>query len=311
MVSANVLVTGATGFIGGRLAKLMSELGYTVRCLVRDPASPRARALAAAGYDIRTGDVTRPQTLHGAGRGIDVAYYLVHAMGRGGPRDFPAAERAAAEAFARMARREGIERVVYLGGLGEPHSPHLRSRHETALVLGREGPPLTYFRAGMVVGAESESYRTLRYLVQRLPAMIAPAWLANATQPISVDDTLAYLSQAAGLEATAGREIQIGGPDVLSYGEMLDRMSDALGLARRPRIPVPFITPWLSSLWIGLVTPVDAGIARPLVEGLAVPTVVSDPAGQELFDIEPIGFDAALRSALAADPDVHRVRGRV
>ncbi|MFI5040197.1 MAG: DUF2867 domain-containing protein, partial [Solirubrobacterales bacterium] len=200
---------------------------------------------------------------------------------------------------------EGIERVIYLGGLGDrPQSEHLRSRHETALALREAGPPLTYFRAGMVVGPQSESYRTLRYLVQRLPAMIAPAWLKNATQPIAIDDTLSYLIEALTVEASAGREIQIGGPDVLTYGEMLDRMAEVLGIRRRPRIPVPLITPWLSSLWIGLVTPVDAGVARPLIEGLATPTVVTDPSGMALFDIEPISFDQALRRAVAEDPDV-------
>jgi uncharacterized protein YbjT (DUF2867 family) len=148
-----------------------------------------------------------------------------------------------------MAREEGIERVIYVGGLGDrPHSRHLRSRHETALRLREHGPPLTYFRAGMVVGPESESYRTLRYLVQRLPAMIAPAWLENPTQPIAIDDTVSYLIQALRIEGSAGREIQIGGPDVLSYGEMLDRMAAVLGIPQRPRIPVPLITPWLSSL---------------------------------------------------------------
>jgi uncharacterized protein YbjT (DUF2867 family) len=156
----------------------------------------------------------------------------------------------------------------------------------------------------MVVSAQSESYRTLRCLVERLPAMIAPAWLANATQPIALDDALQYLADAAALKATAGREIQIGGPDVLAYGEMLDRMAAVLGLPMRPRIPVPLITPWLSSLWIGLVTPVDAGVARPLIEGLAVPTVVTDPSGMELFDVRPMGFAEALRRAVEQDPEL-------
>src|SRR5205807_8498677 len=149
-----------------------------------------------------------------------------------------------------------------------------------------------------------ESYRTLRYLVQRLPAMIAPAWLTNKTQPIAVDDTLSYLTQALSNSASVGREIQIGGPDVLSYGEMLDRMAAVLNLRRRPRVPVPFITPWLSSLWIGLVTPVDAGVARPLIEGLAVPTIVTDASGMDAFDVQPIGFDEALARAVAEDPEI-------
>jgi uncharacterized protein YbjT (DUF2867 family) len=304
-MSARVLVTGATGFIGGRLAAKLAGSGREVRCLVRDRGGTRARELEREGFDLHEGDVLRPETLRGAGKGMDVAYYLIHSMGRGGAKDFAASERAAATAFARMARAERIERIIYLGGLGHrPQSQHLRSRHQTALALRKDGPPLTYFRAGMVVGAQSESYRTLRYLVQRLPAMIAPAWLNNATQPIAIDDTLSYLTEALTVEASAGREIQIGGPDVLTYAEMLDRMAEVLDIRRRPRIPVPLITPWLSSLWIGLVTPVDAGVARPLIEGLAVPTVVTDPSGMALFDIEPISFDQALRRAVAQDPEL-------
>lgn len=301
------LVTGATGFVGGRLARRLAADGVDVRCLVRDAG--RAADLRRDGLELHVGDVLDPPTLRGAGEGAEVAYYLIHGMGRGGDAEFEARERASAAAFAEMARDEGVERVVYLGGLGDrPKSAHLRSRHETALVLAEHGPPLTYVRAGMVVGAGSESYRTLRYLVQRLPAMIAPAWLQNDTQPIGIDDTLAYLAAAPHVAESTGREIQIGGPDVVTYGEMLDRMADVLGVRRRPRVPVPFITPWLSSLWIGLVTPVDAGVARPLVEGLATPTVVSDPSGAALFDITPIGFDEALRRAVADDDEVTPAR---
>jgi uncharacterized protein YbjT (DUF2867 family) len=309
-MAARALVTGATGFIGGRLADALAREGWEVRCMVRDRTSARARELEGNGFAVHEGDVMRPESLRGAGQGVDVAYYLIHSMGRGGDRDFAERDAAAAAAFARMALAEGVGKVVYLGGLGErPESKHLRSRHQTAVALAEHGPPLTYFRASMVVGAQSESYRTLRYLVQRLPAMIAPAWLKNATQPIAIDDVLAYLLQAATLDAATGREIQIGGPDVLAYGEMLDRMAIVLGLRPRPRIPVPFITPWLSSLWIGLVTPVDAGVARPLIEGLGEPTVVTDPSGAELFDIQPIGFDEALRRAVAEDPDLSPTTG--
>ena len=282
------------------MAQRLSDAGAEVRCMVRDAA--RADHLAQAGHQLHEGDVTKPETLRGAGEGVDVAYYLVHGMGRGAADDFEEQEKRSASAFAQMARDEGVERVIYLGGLGEqPGSKHLRSRHQTGVVLRDEGPPLTYFRAAMVVGAESESYKTLRYLVQRLPAMIAPAWLKTMTQPVAIADVLDYLAAAPDVPETAGREIQIGGPDVLSYGEMLDRMAEALGKYRRPKVPVPFLTPWLSSLWIGLVTPVDAGVARPLVEGLSTETVVTDPSGMELFEVEPTPFSRALRDAIAED----------
>ena len=294
------LVTGATGFVGGRLAERLVRHGNEVRCLVRDRA--RATHLAELGCDIHEGNVLDAESLKGAGAGVDVAYYLVHSMGRGRRGDYRAKDTEAAGNFARMARAEGVGRIVYLGGLGDqPRSEHLRSRHETAQALAAEGPPLTYFRAAMVVGARSESYRTLRYLVERLPAMIAPAWLKTKTQPIGIDDVLSYLEQTPAVPESAGREIQIGGPDVLSYGQMLDGMADVLGRPHRPKVPVPFLTPRLSSLWIGLVTPVDAGVARPLIEGLSTPTVVTDPSGMALFDVRPVSFDEALRRAHAED----------
>jgi uncharacterized protein YbjT (DUF2867 family) len=301
------LVSGATGFIGGRLAQALADAGWTVRCLVRDRS--RACDLERRGFEIHEGDVLRQETLDGAGRDVEIAYYLIHAMGRGAGGDFARRERAGAKAFAQMALREGVARVIYLGGLGEPHSRHLRSRHETARLLEEHGPPRTYLRAGMVVGAGSESYRTLRYLVERLPAMIAPAWLKVPTQPIAIDDVLAYLTAAPDLPETAGREIQIGGPDVLPYGEMLDRMAAALGRRPRPKLPVPLLTPRLSSLWIGLVTPVDAGVVRPLIEGLSTETIVTDTSGAKLFDITPLAFEDALERALADDSATASTRG--
>ena len=289
------LVTGATGFVGGLLARRLGSEGHQVTALVRE----RDRARELSGMALHEGDVLDPGSLRGAGEGADVAYYLVHGMGRGSDAGFAAREREAASNFARMAADEGVARIVYLGGLGEaPASEHLLSRHETALILGREGPPLTYFRAAMVVGAGSESYRTLRHLVARLPAMIAPSWLKTPTQPIAARDAVAYLAAAPAVPESEGREVQIGGPDVLSYGEMLDRMAVAMGRRPRPKLPVPVITPWLSSQWIGLVTPVDAGVARPLVEGLSTETVVTDPSGAAAFDVEPMGVDEALKSAL-------------
>jgi uncharacterized protein YbjT (DUF2867 family) len=270
--------------------------------MVRDRS--RARDLERRGFELHEADVLRPKTLEGIGSDVDVAYYLIHAMGRGARGDFAAREHAGAEAFADTVLREGVGRMIYLGGLGEPHSRHLSSRRETARVLAEHGPPLTYFRAGMVVGAGSESYRTLRYLVERLPAMIAPAWLKVPTQPIAIDDVLAYLRAAPGLSETAGREIQIGGPNVLSYGDMLDRMAEALGRKPRPKLPVPLLSPRLSSLWIGVVTPVDAGVARPLIEGLSTKTTVTDTSGGQLFDIAPLPIEEALRRAVADDASV-------
>ncbi len=298
------LVTGATGFIGGRLVERLAQDGGTdVRCLVRDRA--RARHLEAAGHELHEGDVQDPDSLRGAGREVDVAYYLVHGMGRGSQGSFLERERAAARAFARTMRADGVGRVIYLGGLGgnEPGSEHLRSRHETGVILREEGPPLTYFRAAMVVGAKSESYRTLRYLVERLPAMIAPAWLETPTQPIGVDDAVEFLAQAPATEASAGRTVEIGGPDVLSYADMLDRMAHALGKRPRPRLPVPLLSPKLSSLWIGLVTPVDVGVARPLVEGLSTDTTVTDAAGMRLFDVQPASLDETLRRAIEEEAE--------
>ena len=296
------LVTGATGAVGGRLARELSDRRHEVRCLVRDRG--RASDLEEAGLELHEGDVTDAESLRGAGDGVDIAYYLVHSMGRGSNGDFRKRDREAARNFARMARDEGVGRVAYLGGLGgdEPESEHLKSRHETALELREHGPPLTYFRAAMVVGAASESYKTLRYLVERLPAMIAPAWIKTLTQPIGIDDAIDYLASAATVDESAGREVQIGGADVVSYGDALDVMADVLGRRRRPRVPVPLLTPGLSSLWIGLVTPVDAGVARPLVEGLSTETIVTDDSAEVLFPgVEPEPLETALRRALEED----------
>jgi len=299
-MAPRVLIAGATGFVGGRLAEALAAPGAEVRCLVRDAS--RAQRLEAAGLELHVGDVADAGSLAGAGRDVEVAYYLVHAMGGGA--GFSEREHVGATNFARMAKEEGVQRVVYLGGLGDDSaSEHLSSRHQTARVLAEQGPPLTYFRAAMVVGAGSESYRTLRYLVGRLPVMVSPGWLRTDTQPIGIDAVVEYLRRAPEVPESTGSEVQIGGPDVLTYEEMLDHMAGAMGISPRRKVSVPLITPWLSSLWLGLVTPVDTNVARPLIEGLTTRTVVTDPSGAEPFGIEPEPFDEALRRAYAEEQE--------
>jgi uncharacterized protein YbjT (DUF2867 family) len=275
-----IAVAGATGYLGGLLAEKLREEGEDVRALARNPA--RAAHLKELGCEVSKADVLEPDSLGPALEGVDVAYYLVHSMGRGADGDFAKRDHEGAENFAAAAAAAGVRRIVYLGGLGEG-SEHLASRHATAEALEAGEVPVTYFRAAAVVGAGSESFRTVFYLVKRLPLMVTPRWVSTRTQPIAVRDAVAFLAAAADLEAPLDREIQIGGPDVTTYGGMIDELAQALG--RRPplRVVVPVLSPALSSRWIGLVTPVDAGVARPLIEGLATETVVSDPSGMELL----------------------------
>jgi uncharacterized protein YbjT (DUF2867 family) len=275
-----IAVAGATGYIGGLLCEKLHAEGVQVRGLARDPE--RARALKALGCEIHRADVLEPESLGPALRDVDVAYYLVHSMGRGSDGDFAARDKAGAENFAAAAAGAGVRRSVYLGGLGEG-STHLASRHATAETLRAGRVPVTYFRAAAVIGDGSESFLTVFYLVRRLPVMITPRWVTTRTQPIAIGDVLAYLAAAADLRLPLDREVQIGGPDVTTYGGMIDELARALG--RRPplRFTVPVLTPALSSLWIGLVTPVDAGVARPLIEGLSAETVVGDPSGMALL----------------------------
>jgi uncharacterized protein YbjT (DUF2867 family) len=290
-----IAVAGATGYIGGLLCRRLCEEGQEVRALARRPE--RAGDLRAAGCEVRCADVLEPQTLGPALEGAEVVYYLVHSMGRGSAGDFAERDERGAASFAAAAAAAGVKRVVYLGGLGEG-SKHLDSRHRTAEVLRSGTVPVSYLRAAAVIGAGSESFRTVFYLVRRLPLMVTPRWVDTRTQPIAVEDAVAYLAAASDLAIPADREIQIGGPDVTTYGGMIDELARVLG--RRPplRLTVPVLTPRISSLWIGLVTPVDAGVAKPLIEGLATETVVEDHSGEELFG-SPAGIplEDALRRA--------------
>jgi uncharacterized protein YbjT (DUF2867 family) len=292
-----IAVAGSTGYIGGLLCRRLCEEGQEVRALARHPE--RAEDLRAAGCELAQADVLAPETLGPALEEVEVAYYLVHSMGRGSDGDFAARDRRGAENFAAAAAEAGVGRIAYLGGLGEG-SKHLDSRHATAGTLREGEVPVAYFRAAAVIGAGSESFRTVFYLVRRLPVMVTPRWVSTRTQPVAIADAVAYLAGASDLQRPADREIQIGGPDVTTYGGMIDELARALGRRRPLRITVPVLTPHLSSLWIGLVTPVDAGVARPLIEGLATETVVSDPSGMALFpEVDRIPLRRALDGAVS------------
>lgn len=296
------LVTGATGYIGGRLVPRLLAAGHTVRCLSRSPGKLRDVPWAA-DVEITEGDLARPESLTGAFDGVDVAYYLVHSLGTPG---FEAADRAAARAFADAAHAAGVRRIVYLGGpkppSGDAASAHLRSRDEVGRILLDSGVPTVVLRAAVIIGSGSASFEMLRYLTERLPVMVTPRWVTNRIQPIAVRDVLHYLVAAASLPADVNRDFDIGGPDVLTFADMMRRYARVAGLRDRWLIRVRPLTPWLSSHWVGLVTPVPNAIARPLVESLIHEAVsrnkdiagyVPDPPGGLT------GFDRAVALALA------------
>lgn len=295
-VTVNILVTGATGYIGGRLVPLLLEGGHSVRCLARNPERLRGRF---AGAQIVEGDVSDPASLDRPLEGVDVAYYLIHSMG--GARDFDAADREAARAFGSAARRAGVKRIIYLGGLGEDAaqlSEHLRSRHEVGEILRESGVPVTEFRAAIIIGSGSVSFEMMRYLTERLPVMIAPKWSLSKCQPVAIRDVLAYLVAALRQADAQSRIYEIGGADVLSYRDMMCEYARIRNLKRKIFV-VPFFTPKLSSYWVHLVTPISAGIAQPLILGLHNEVVVRDPSARADFpEIEPAGFETAVQRAL-------------
>ncbi|MEP7308867.1 MAG: SDR family oxidoreductase [Acidobacteriota bacterium] len=291
-----VLVTGATGYIGGRLVPVLEAAGVRLRCLARRPDTLESRV--APTTEVVTGDVFDPDSLDRALAGIDVAYYLVHSMGAHG--DYLERDRLAAQNVGDAARRAGVRRIVYLGGLSsgqEALSKHLKSRIETGDALRRSGVPVVEFRASVVIGSGSLSFELIRALVERLPVMICPRWVSTLAQPIGIDDLLAYL--VAGLHLPDGHDriFEVGGGDRASYGDVMREYARQRGL-RRVMISVPFLTPRLSSLWLGLVTPVYARVGRELIAGLKNTSVVTDAAALSVFPIRPIRLREAIGRAI-------------
>lgn len=292
-----VLLTGASGYVGGRLLPLLEQQSLTLRGLTRKPE--RLRPLVKESTEIARGDVLDPPSLEAALQGVQTAYYLVHLMS--GSQDFEKEDRQAARNFAEAARKANVRRIIYLGGLGEDAdsdlSPHLRSRHEVGQILRDSGVETIEFRAGMVLGAGSLSFQLMKSLTDRLPVMICPRWLTTPTQPIAIDDVLAFLLAAKDLPAGDSQVIEIGSPDVVTYGDLIREYARQRGL-RRKLIFVPVLTPYLSGLWLSVVTPATSEVGRHLIEGLKNPTVVRDPHAMEVLGVHPVGVTDAIRQAI-------------
>jgi len=298
-----VLLTGASGYVGGRLIPLLERQPVVLRCLARNP--DKLHPLVGTSTEVVRGDVLDPPSLDEALHGVHTAYYLVHLMS--GSKDFEKEDRQAATNFAQAAKKAGVKRIIYLGGLGDDAdpdlSPHLRSRHEVGEILRTSGVETIEFRAGMVIGAGSTSYQLMKSLTDRLPVMLCPRWLTTATQPVAVDDVLAYLLAAKDLPTDENRIFEIGGPDVVSYADLIREYARQKGL-RRWLIFVPVLTPYLSGLWLALVTPAAYEVGRHLIEGLKNPTVVRDNKAQEVFSVRPMGAKEAIQKAIANTTDV-------
>ena len=283
-----VLVTGATGYVGGELLPKLTERGLDVRALARNPDK------ADLGVPTYKGDVISGEGLDEALDGVDVAFYLVHSMeGKGG--DFAERDRRGARNFGEAAKRNNVGRVIYLGGL-EGKSEHLESREEVARILHEYVPDTVHVRAAMVIGANSASFVMLKTLVTRLPAMVTPRWIDTKTQPVAIRDVTRALVELATRD-DAPHEVELGGKDVLTYREMMRRMATLSGRRPRPIVKVPVLTPGLSSYWVAFVTPVDATLARSLVEGLSAEMIVRNPPPPGIND-DPMSFDDAVRAAL-------------
>jgi uncharacterized protein YbjT (DUF2867 family) len=301
---STIFITGATGYIGGRLAPRLLEHGYRVRCLARSRAKLLARPWARDELvEVVEGDAGDQAALTRAMRGCAAAYFLVHSMDAAGP-EYRARDRSMAGAFGRAAADAGVRRIIYLGGLGETGpglSEHLSSRREVEKALAGGGVPVTVLRAAMIIGSGSASFEILRYLVERLPIMITPRWVSTESQPIAVRDVLFYLIAALENSSTTGKTLDIGGPDIWSYAKVMREMASALGLRRRLVIPVPVLTPRLSSLWIHLVTPLAASIARPLAEGLRNRVVCRNDDATRLMPHQCLTIRQAMDAAIARE----------
>ncbi len=295
--SSKILLTGASGYVGGRLLRALERAGYGIRCLARRPEFLRAHV--ATTTEVVPGDVLDQPSLDRALNGIETAYYLVHSMGASG--SFETNDRRAAENFAEAAKAAGVQRIIYLGGLGDDTqslSPHLRSRQEVGRLLRVSGIPVLEFRASIVIGSGSLSFELIRSLVERLPIMTTPKWVSMPAQPIAIDDLIAYLIAALDLPITEYRIYEIGGADQVSYADIMKAYARHRGMRIR-MIPVPVLTPFISSLWLGLITPLYARIGRKLIESIVHSTVVRDDSALRIFPIRPMGIEAALQKALA------------
>ena len=290
-----ILLTGATGYVGGRLLSTLEAAGNRVRCLTRHPKALGQRV--APTTEVVTGDVLDAESLASGMAGVYTAYYLVHSMASAN--SFEVEDRRAAHAFATAARDAGVQRIIYLSGLGSGSelSAHLRSRQEVGRILRESGVQTIEFRAAIVIGSGSASFEMIRALVEKLPVMVTPRWVNTSTQPIAIEDVIAYLKQALDLEFNGSRIVEIGGADQVTYLDLMQEYARQRGL-KRWMIPVPVLSPRLSSLWLGLVTPVYARVGRELVDSLRNETIVRDRSANDLFSIRPLGSTHALKRAL-------------